>query len=205
MKAISISKLIVMVSILPFLFGCQKESLLSPKPSDQNVLDAASTAKLKPHEYSIKGDYNLWYSISLVNPPNPGPAFYSGGGEGNMNHLGNSNMFYNQLAISPGVTVPRPVNLFYAAQLQEIGIIVPDDVSIIFFDKQANSIWIKGNGPILYNQINPARNETSFEGEIIGGTGKFNKACGHVFLTAYFNPTDMEDAGMNVTDGTIVY
>jgi hypothetical protein len=68
---------------------------------------------------------------------------------------------------------PAPLNLFFAEKLHDLGIIVLGAVTVILFDKQGNSIWGQGIGPITITPISATRVTFSVDAlEIIGGTGK---------------------------------
>ena len=72
-------------------------------------------------------------------------------------------------------------------------------------DKHGNSIWGRAIGTITITPISDTRVEFSFKAEIIGGTSKFAGASGSLTGNGYFNPQDLADVGIEISDGTIVY
>lgn len=199
--------------LLTFLFAglissCKKETLRS---EHGYKIASSSEANKKRVIRDYSDDFVTYYQFipDLANgwvPPNPGPAWYPGGGEGNASHLGKVSTYYNQYAsFSPtgfGSTA-APVNMFFASQLSAIGIDVPDAVSTIVFDKKGNSVWFR----LISNTTVPvSQTRINFSGvsDIIGGTGKFAGATGQVKLIGYFNPTDPNDAAVSSV-GFITY
>ena len=89
--------------------------------------------------------------------------------------------------------------------MSELGIVVPDKVAIIFFDKHSNSIWARGIGIIPITPVSATRVTFGGESEILGGTGKFANATGSFNFSGYFNPQNTNDVGLEMQDGTIVY
>ena len=97
-----------------------------------------------------------------------------------------------------------PVNIFFADELTAAGLIVSNDVTVIFYKGNGNSIWCEANGVGTTAPVSPTRIEFSTQLNIIGGSGQFASATGRLKLYGYFNPQDNEDAGFKV-DGWISY
>jgi hypothetical protein len=217
MKASSIFKCFLFFSAISLVIGCQKEPLSHSKPNDENAALGKSAAIVdKPQEHKIKGEYTAGYysfepdiAAGYV-APNPAPGWYPGAAtKGHLNLLGKSQGFVNMYAsFGPAGLqgTAASLNLFFADQLNAIGISLPDAVAIILFDKHGNSIWGRGIGTIPITPVSPTRvtfGETN--AEILGGTGKFADATGSFAFSGYFNPQDTNDVGVEIKDGTIIY
>jgi hypothetical protein len=213
MKPLLISRPIVVFACVALAIGCQKESFdKSGNSVDQLAMNKMGITNTMVQEHKLKGQYLDASYLVIPGPgwvsPNPVPAWYPGEGEGQANLLGKSYGFVN-MYVTMGQNglqgAPAPVNLVYADRLAELGIEVPDAVSIILFDKHGNSIWASGNNSLPVIPESPTK--VLFEGNpvIVGGTGKFENATGHFTMSGFFNPQDTEDAGIVVTDGVIVY
>lgn len=193
--------------------GCQKEAVA---PTAPNLTQATLANKaVKPQEHQLKGETTAGYYSFVPDieagyiAPNPAPGWYPGvATEAHLNLLGNSWGFVNMHATfgAGGLQcTAAPLNLFFADQLAEAGIIVPDAVGIIYLDKQGNSIWGRATGTFTVTPASPTR--ATFSGcsaEILGGTGKFANATGSFVFSGYFNPQDINDVSF-VIDGTVVY
>ena len=203
----------IAATVLPLLFvtcisSCKKEGIKSNGGFD-NLIVSKEEGKQVTRPY--KDDFDTYYQFipDIANgwtPPNPGPAWYPGGGEGNATHLGKVWTYYNQYAsFGPNGfgSSAAPVNMFFASQLSAAGITVPNDVSTVVFDKKGNSVWFKLVSNITV-PVSAARINFSGVSDIIGGTGKFAGATGQVNLNGYFNPTDPDDAAVSSV-GTITY
>lgn len=191
-----------------FLMSCQKDLQIR---AEKSGMATEMQAKSKPVLRPYKDAFDTYYQFipDVANgwvAPNPGPAWYPGGGEGNVAHMGKALTYFNQYA-SLGPTgfgsVAAPVNMFFASQLSAIGLAIPGNVSSIVFDKKGNSIWFRlmSNTTIQESDI-----RVNFTGDvdIVGGTGKFEGATGKVKLSGYFNPQNPGDAGVSNV-GNIVY
>lgn len=189
--------------------SCQKEP--SATTGSVESLLSGNTNKENSNPRPLKGgglaSYNFVPNISAgwVNP-NPAPGWYAGKGEGQLTHMGNAWGIAN-MYVTLGPTglqgTPAPVNMFFASELSELGITIPDAVSIISFDKHGNSIWGKGIGTVAINLVSPTRVTFGGPAEIIGGTGRFERATGQYVFSGYFNPQN-HDAGFDI-DGMILY
>jgi hypothetical protein len=213
MKILSFFRPFALLSFVALVTSCQKESLLQPdSPVEYLIAHNENLKANKPQEHKIKGAYNEGSYQFIPGPgwvaPNPVPAWYPGEAEGHLNLLGKSTGFVNMyLTMGPGglVGTPAPVNLLFAARLSELGITVPDAVTIIMFDKQGNSIWATGGNSIAITPTSPTRVLFGVTAEIIGGTGKFANASGQFEGSGYFNPQDTEDVGLEIKNGEILY
>lgn len=194
--------------------ACQKESLV--EATANNVAQPMSDKATKPQEHKMKGEYTVGHYSFVPDMaagyavPNAAPGWYPGvGTEGHLNLLGKCQVFVNMYATfgSTGLQgVAAPLNLFFADQLNDMGITVPDDVAVIIFDKQGNSIWARGIGTIQITPVSATRVIFSIDNaEILGGTGKFSNASGSFIGSGYFNPQDTNEVGFEIGDGTIVY
>lgn len=207
MKA-PIFKSALLIAVTTLFFSCQKD--VAELSADNSLDSKAATVKVV-QEHKFKGTYyDAWYWFA----PGPGyvagpaPGWYPGVGEGHATLIGKSTGFVNMfVSVGPNglFGTPAPVNLFFAEELSELGITVPDAVTIIIFDKQGNSIWGSGVGTLPLTIESPTRVLFSGTLNIVGGTGKFAGATGHYKISGYFNPKDFNDAGIEILDGTIVY
>lgn len=192
--------------------ACQKQA-----PTDDiNSMQTMSLEKaIKTQEHQIKGEYTSGHYSFVPDmeagyvAPNPAPGWYPGvATEGHLNLLGSSQAFVNMYAtFGPGGLqgAPASLNLFFANELNDMDISLPDAVAVILFDKQGNSIWARANGTIAINPVTSTHVTFSIDAEILGGTGKFVNATGSLVGLGYFNPQNTNDVGFQVTDGTIVY
>jgi hypothetical protein len=213
MKILSFFRHLVLLSGVALVSSCQKESLLQPAlQADYLVANNENIKATKTREHKIKGAYNDGSYQFIPGPgwvaPNPVPGWYPGEAEGQLNLLGKSTGLVNMyLTMGPGglTGTPAPVNLLFAARLSELGITVPDAVTIILFDKLGNSIWANGGTTIPVTPASPTKVLFTVTVQIIGGTGKFSNATGHFEGSGYFNPQDTQDVGLEVENGIIVY
>ena len=208
MKALSITKLFFLVTITALLWGCQKETL----PNLNNQTESVTTAEKQNQQRPFKGSFSTFFNFipdfagGWV-PPNPAPAWYPGGGSGNLTHVGNCQTYFNQYAtFGPGglQTVAAPVNMFFAGQLAAAGYTVPSTVSTIFYTGQGKSVWCQAVGISTTNPVSPTRIEFTSTLNIIGGTNQFSGATGQFTLNGFFNPQNPQQAGFEV-DGWISY
>jgi hypothetical protein len=213
MKTLSFFRLFALLSFVALVISCQKESLLQTGSSVDYLMASNENLKAnKPREHKILGAYNQGSYQFIPGPgwiaPNPVPAWYPGEAEGQLNLLGKSTGLVNiYLTMGTGglIGTPAPVNLFFAARLSELGITVPDAVTVIMFDKQGNSIWANGGTAIPVTPVSATRVLFEVNAQVIGGTGKFTNATGHFEGTGYFNPEDTDDVGLEMQNGVIVY
>jgi hypothetical protein len=210
MKTLSILKVALPITGISFLFGCQKE--ISGIPTENSLNSFATTSLNKTHQHLLKGEYDARYNFvpdieAGWVAPNPAPAWYPATGEGHLNLLGQSRAFaslHTTFGANGIEGLAAPVNMFFSRELNELDITIPDAVGIIFFDKQGNSIWARGQGGSI-NLVSPTRATFGGDVQILGGTGKFANATGQFFLSGYFNPQNNEEAGLEIFDGAIVY
>jgi hypothetical protein len=206
--------LIIIVGWFAFA-GCQKETLPPSEISANDLTQASSNKAAKPQEHKLNGKYTVGNYSFVPNiaagyvPPNPAPGWYPGTAtEGHLNLLGKSQAFVN-MYVTFGPTglsgTPASLNLFFADELDAMGISLPDDVAIIYFDKQGNSIWAQAIGTISITPVNATQVMFSGDAEILGGTSRFANATGRFTFSGYFNPQNTNEVGVEVTDGTIVF
>lgn len=205
MKKLFYCSVIMMGSLVLtlFFYSCQKVAL----PADEAV--SALKAERNPVTRAYKDSFDTWYMFvpDVKNgwtPPNPGPAWYPGGGEGNATHLGKCSTYYNQYATlgqNGLVSGFAPVNMFFSVPLA--GYMLPATVGTIVY-RGADAIWLGGSTNSSTSFISAQRVNFHGELDIIGGNGKFTGATGHVILNGYFNPQDQQDASF-WTEGWISY
>lgn len=158
----------------------------------------------EPVRRAYRDSFDTWYNMvpDIANGWNPSYipflAWYPGGGEGNVTHMGKASTYFNQYVpfTPPNVgSVPAPVTMFFAAELAAAGYPgIPSTVQSITFDTKGNSVWFWGDGNTTQTFISPTRIEFTGTSSIVGGTGKFEGATGEVTLNGYFNPQDQQDA-----------
>jgi hypothetical protein len=215
MKILSAFKFAVYISAVSLVFGCQKESLAPSISVAENLSNHKSDNNKELQEHKLKGEYTVGYYSFVPDiaagyvVPSPAPGWYPGvATEGHLNLLGKSQAFINMYATfgANGLQgIAAPVNLYFANELNALGIVVPDAVAVILFDKQGNSIWARAKGTIPITPVSATRVTFNIDVVILGGTGKFVNATGSFLGSGYFNPQDTKDVGLEITDGTIVY
>ena len=196
--------------------GCQKE-VLSPAGTDADLTTLSKPTANKLQEHKLQGEYTAgsyeFYpdiAAGYING-NPAPGWYPGVATvGHVNLLGKSKAFVNMYASfgSSGlVGTPAPLNLYFASTIQELGFVLPNNVAILMYDDQGNSIWGRGKEgtPIPIVPESPTRVTFSGDAEILGGTGKFANATGSFLFSGYFNPQNTQEVGLSVDEGTIIY
>ncbi len=227
MKKYSMNMAAILLPLLiaSFVISCKKEESISgidrsgAKPELQSTISSKQEKKEKekvqrPYKdhfdtyYRFEPDFaGGWLPPANGESPSPAPAWYPGGGEGNATHMGKVWTLYNQHAdfnSMGGLTSSAAsVNMFFAAALQQAGIVAPANVSTVVFDKKGNSVWFILQSNVT-TPISTTRINFSGTSKIVGGSGKFVGATGEVSLQGYFNPTDFNDAGVD-TNGFIVY
>lgn len=213
MRKLSIIKAALLLAIAASVYSCQKEKTLPPPSNEENIEEAKAVVSARSNQRRpFKGTFTTFYNFipDVANgwtPPNPAPAWYPGGGSGNLTHLGNSNTFFNQYAVlGPNglQTLAAPVNMFFASELQAVGLTIPNNVTTIFYKDNGKSIWCEAIGASTSVPVSPTRIEFTAQLKIIGGTRQFSCAKGEVTLYGYFNPQNNQDAGFEV-DGWIKY
>lgn len=215
MKNFSVLRLAVYVTAVSFIFGCQKESLSLPEFTVDDAAQRSNNNIKSPQEHKLKGEYTAGYYSFVPDMaagyvmPNPAPGWYPGVATvGHLNLLGKSQAYVNMYATFGAAGLqgaPAPLNLFFANELNALGITVPDAVAIILFDKHGNSIWARGKGTIPIIPVSETKVTFSIDAEILGGTGKFANATGSFLGEGYFNPQNTNDVGLEVSNGIIVY
>lgn len=213
MRKLSTIKAALFFAIITSVYSCQKEKTMVQPPNEENIEEANAVVSARNNQRRpFKGTFTTFYNFipDVANgwtPPNPAPAWYPGGGSGNLTHLGNSNTFFNQYAVlgPTGLqTVAASVNMFFANELSTAGLNVPNNVTTIFFAGNGRSIWCEAIGASATVPVSPTRIEFTAQLKIIGGTRQFSCAKGEVTLYGYFNPQNNQDAGFEV-DGWIKY
>ena len=211
MKKLLMFRIALCFIIITSVYSCQKEKLWLPNLNDKVEKVKDVSEKLKLHR-PIQGTFTTYFNFipDIENgwiSPTPAPAWYPGGGSGQLIHLGSCSTFFNQYAtLGPtGLqTMGAPVNMFFANELAAAGLNVSNDVTVIFYKENGNSIWCAANGVGTTVPVSPTRIEFSAQLNIIGGSGRFSSATGSLKLSGYFNPQDNQDAGFEV-NGWISY
>jgi hypothetical protein len=98
---------------------------------------------------------------------------------------------------------PLSVNRYFKSTLAAAGITVPDDVTRIVYDNHQNSIWFKAD-TIITQQLSYTKVGFTSVYDIIGGSGKFAGARGHIREAGYFNPVDTTEE-ISAAAGRITY
>lgn len=208
MKTLSIFKLSFLVSVTALLWSCQKE----PLPDINKQTESVTAVQKQNKQLPFKGSFSTFFNFipDIAGgwvPPNPAPAWYPGGGSGNLTHVGICQTYFNQY-VTFGPTglqsAGAPVNMFFAAPLAAAGYTVPNTVTTIFYTGQGKSVWCQAVGIGSTNPVSPTRVEFTSNMNIIGGTNQFSGAMGQCTLNGYFNPQNPQDAGFEV-DGWINY
>lgn len=195
-----------------YLFSCQKE-MTSTEATIQSTI-----ANKEGKTYPLHGKIDFYYQFI----PGPGwvehnifPGYAPGGGEGELNYLGRSRVYFNQYTFlnfidQKPVAQSRgeAVNMFYKDSLN---FEIPDEVAMLFFDKQDNSIWGNfGNQYMTFTPINDTIVGLTAKLTIIGGTGKFAKAQGWYSVEGWFDrriPASgyQTNASMVIKDGVLKF
>ena len=188
------------------LTSCAKddELVFSRSGADIENLDVAAAKESVRRAY--RDSFDTWYMLvpDIANGWNPSLvpflAWYPGGGEGNVSHMGKASTYFNQYVpfTPPNVTsIPAPVTMFFAAELTAAGYPgIPSTVSYLTFDTKGNSVWFWADGNNVQTPVSPTRIEFTGTSTIVGGTGKFEGATGQVTLSGYFNPQNGQDASV---------
>ena len=185
---------------------------------------------------------STWYRISptdptpiVVNGTNyAGFAYFPGGGSGNTSHLGNSIIYFNQLAYGiapdapPAGSVAAPVKdipgypvigaplpLIQASDFSNLaGVVSSLNIPATIHEKIINTVLYNNKGDGIFLSAITGSGATfpisetkvGFNGKalIVTGRGKFRHAVGEVDYNGYFNLVDASDAEFNA-DGWISY
>jgi len=181
-------------AIILTITACQKETVLKNEAEELQM----SSAKNGPVTRAYRDSFvnHLMFVPDIAGgwtAPNISPAWYPGDGRGHAAHVANANIYFNQYGNGPGV-VAAPVTMFFAGVLAAAGYTgIPASVSTIIFDDKGNSIWFHHTS-ILSTPVSPTRINVLGEQDIVGGTGKFSEATGHVILNAFFNPQNLQES-----------
>lgn len=186
--------------VLPLLLiitisSCQKETTAINGMNEE----IATAANNGPVTRAYRDSFDTWYQfvpdiLGGWTPPNPAPAWYPGGGDGNATHFGNASTYFNQYAsFGPtGLTTSHaPVTMFFGVPLASFN--VPANVGSIVYDNKGNSVWFQSAGTQAL-PAGPTRVNFTGTNNIVGGTGKFAGATGQVTINGYFNPQNQQDA-----------
>jgi len=208
MKILSIFKLYFFIAVVALLESCQKERLPDNSDLSESLTTASKENKLLPFKGTFTTNYSFVPDIAGGwTAPNPAPAWYPGGGDGNLTHVGTCQTNFNQYAtFGPAglQSAGAPVNMFFATSLAPSGYVVPNTVTTIFYTSNGQSVWSMAVGMSATVPVSATRVEFTANHEIIGGTGRFHDAKGTYILKGFFNPQDPEDAGFEV-NGWIEY
>lgn len=216
MKAQSIFGSALLTAAMTLFMGCQKE-VLSSNVTDADLASLSKPTGNKLQEHKLKGEYTAgsydFYPDMAAGyvEGNPAPGWYPGTlTEGHLNMLGKSQGFVNMYAsFGPNGLqgTPAPLNLYFASAIQDLGIVLPNNVAIIFYDKLGNSIWARGAGAEFIPIVPESPTRVTFSGhsEILGGTGKFANASGEFIISGFFNPQNTHEVGVTIEDGKIIY
>lgn len=189
------------------LFSCKKDFKAESETTLNKSVSSDKQVKRAYHD-----NFDTYYQFipdiqGGWTPPNPGPAWYPGGGEGHATHVGNAGTYFNQYAtLAPTglVTAHAPVTMFFATELQAFNL--PSNVGSVVFDDKGNAIWFSSlqTGGSQATPVSPTRVNFTATLDIVGGNGKFSNATGQVIINGFFNPQDQQDAGYS-QDGWIAY
>jgi hypothetical protein len=217
MKTLSFIKTALLIAVIPFLFGCEKESL-----SELQVGSESALRKGKQVERPFKGRMVSYTTIvgdeaAGWTPGNLLPGWFLGSGEGNATHIGKFNTYFSQYGVPVSVNeaqvVGVPVTMFFTEELlehftpAEIRLMTELEVSMVIFDKHGNSIWsarVPGTRTVTLEDASSV--EVFQELIIVGGTGRFADASGSFTLSG-FTELDSSRPGRGELrlDGVIVY
>lgn len=206
MRAFSFLRTSLIISVFSLALGCQKERAdLSSIQEQGNATELQARLNKMPvtraYRDSFEIDLNFKPDLAggwtMADPD--APAWFYGTGNGNATHMGNVATYFNThtLRSAAGIVMvyDAPVNMFYAAPLQQYN--VPTDVSVVHYDGKGNSIWFRATTEGL-TSWHTAATHVAMEGKmvIVGGTGKFVGATGETNFHAEFNQLNLFDATM---------
>ncbi len=177
--------------------SCTKEEI-GPNTNTTNSTSFSST----------RAYHESFTAVSAITPTANG-IFNPGSGTGHTTHFGNAHMCFNQLVKfvngNPVGSTAAPVNQFYSSTLSTAGITVPNTVSSITYDNHGNSVWFTSDEGTTLTPVSITRVNFSAPLDIIGGTGTFAGATGHVLLEGHFNPQLPNQAAEMESNGSITY
>jgi hypothetical protein len=194
------------------------------------------------HKRAFKASTKTWYRVSPTTPTPitvngttyAGFAHFPGGGSGNATHIGNCNIFFNQLVYGtspqapPAGSVAAPVKDVpgYPVTGAPLPLIQADDFSALstavsslhipasVHEKIVNAVFYNNKGDAIFLSAITGSGATfpisetkvGFNGKalVVTGRGKFRHAVGEVDFNGYFNVVNPNDAEYNV-DGWISY
>ena len=185
---------------------------------------------------------STWYRVSPT-APTPivvngttyaGFAYFPGGGSGDVSHLGNATIYFNQLAYGTAPDAPpagsvaapikdvpgyiitgAPLPLIQAGDFTPLaGAVSSLNIPAAVFEKIINTVLYNNKGDAIFLSATTGSGATfpisetivGFNGKalIVTGRGKFRHAAGEVDYSGYFNLVDANDAEFNA-DGWISY
>ncbi len=195
---------IALFIVLLVIAGCAKEEI-QPEPlnssddttlsSDDSALKGAKAKHGKHKAVPLKGEFEVYVSKQLNTPTDlPPPKKQEVLGEGNLSHLGKTQVYINQ-KWWPNTPPPAPEQEFHQWTGRGIG-------NFVFTAANGDELFASYNDAFSDHQT-PTYVELSFTGEINGGTGRFSDAIGTFSWTGVFNPAT--NAGTVTVTGTIKY
>ena len=197
-KKSTVLAIIVPSLIILLLASCRKESIYT-KTGEEEI--ATSSASSGPITRAYRDSFDSWLNFVpdiaggwVATNPNS-HVWWPGDGDGNVTHMGNASIYFNQYTLRVGTQIVMfhaPVIMFFATELQAYN--VPSEVSMVVFDDKGNSVWFS-NDPAGLPTTRVSPTKITFTGtmHIAGGTGKFTGATGETTLNGYFNPLDLTE------------
>lgn len=206
MKVATLIKPALITAGIAFLFGCQKE-VLRPLPMNQDLVVSPATRAAK--QYQLKGQASVSWNTIL---PVSGNDFYTyGKGESHSTIIGKGMIYFNTKSTYPDTTkfvhaAVKDISA-YSSELSQFDL--TQDVTVIMFDNQGNSIWsklIESSGRYTYGKTlyDPIKVDGAYH--IINGTGIFKGATGNFAMEGYWTRTQILDLTGNTSfsfDGQI--
>ncbi len=186
------------------IISCKKE--INSNGDENNLTSSSQASGPVTRPYHDSFDNAIRFIPDIAGgwvAPNFAPSWLPGEGSGIVAHMGPATMYFNQYANGTTV-VAAPVTMFFSSQLTDAGYTnVPSGVSTIVFDDKGNSIWFHHTS-IIPTPVSATRVDVLVEEDIVGGTGRFADATGHVTLNTHYNPQDLTESG-SVGNGWIRY
>ncbi len=206
MKHVFFFLLMIAFAISVSLTSCAKDDELAFSRSGADIENFDVASAKEPVRRAYRDSFDTWYYMvpdfaggwnsTLI----PFLAWYPGGGEGNVTHMGKARTYFNQyVPFTPPnvISIPAPVTMFFNNELTAAGYPgIPGTVSYVTFDTKGNSVWFWADGNNVQTFVSPTRIEFNGTSTIVGGTGKFAGATGQTTLSGYFNPLDGQDASV---------